>query len=164
MGNQRSSLSRPLHSLRGCSRALALREISRAHAAAFLGAAPAYLYAFIHFPQLLAAIGAGVADLRARGAYELMVSRIAQHEIGSRLANLGAVQHECEMLFFDMLAAKLQAMSRGHLPAGFVALTTSRDAVFGNGIGACHSDLRNWITRSHRSRRNRCKAHAHLRC
>jgi hypothetical protein len=59
---------------------------------------------------------------------------LGQHEITGGLANLGAVHHEFQVLFFDVLAAQLQAMRHGHLEADIVALGTGRNTALHLGI------------------------------
>lgn len=54
--------------------------------------------------------------------------RAARHKVGSRGADLGAVEHEANMLWLSMCAAHFQAMRRCHLKAGYVASLARVDA------------------------------------
>ena len=97
------------------------------HVLAALRAAAARLGAFLHVADLLAALGAGVAYLRARRAYRSVQRRAAQHEVGCGLTDLRAIDHQPQMLLLNVLAARAQAI-RQHLQAGLVAFIAGIDA------------------------------------
>ena len=52
----------------------------------------------------------------------LVMIGLAQHEIGADDADLGAVEHQLEMLLLDVLAARFKAMVGQHRGAGRVAI------------------------------------------
>jgi hypothetical protein len=59
-----------------------------------------------------------------------MQSNPAQHEVCGCVAELGAIQHQAQVLGFHMSAALFQAMGGCHLPPHRLATTASFDARF----------------------------------
>lgn len=98
--------------------------LNAGHFAAALRAFAAGLDAVIHAADLLAALGAGVADLGADRANLLVKGRTAQQEVDRRLADFGAVDHQAKMSGFDVSASCRKAMGHRGMQAGFVAVTT----------------------------------------
>ena len=83
-----------------------------AHGAAGFGAAAAGRGATFHVlvAELFAIVGAGVAHFCARPTRFGVQARLPQQEVAIGGANLGAVDHQREVLLFDMLPAGLKAV------------------------------------------------------
>jgi hypothetical protein len=105
-----------------------MARLSGRHPAAALGAVAARLHAFLHAADLLAALRAFLTDLRALAAGVLVVVRADQHEVGRRLADLGAGHHNPEVPWFDVLATLLQAVVHRRPEANAVAAQAFLDA------------------------------------
>lgn len=58
----------------------------------------------------------------------MMELAFAQHESGGRFADGGAIEHEAEVLWFDVRAACFQAMRRSQAKTCFVAPKARVDA------------------------------------
>ena len=101
---------------------------SGGHFPAAFGAPAAGIDAFLHVADLLAALGALLADFSADRAGALVKIAAHQHEVCRGLADLGAGYHEPEMLRLDMPSACLQAMVHGHAEADAVAALAFVDA------------------------------------
>jgi hypothetical protein len=104
----------------------------------------ACLHALIHIADLFAAVCTRIAYLGACRAHHVMYGRIAQHEIGGGLTNFRTVEHQSEMLFFDMLAAFLQAMCHCHPQANVVtSFARVNTSLHFRVLGSlkCHHDL-----------------------
>jgi len=101
-----------------------LPRLGVGHFAAAFRAFATGLDAVSHAADLLAALGAGVADLGADHANLLVKGRTAQQEVGRRLADFGAVDHQAKMTGFDVSASYRKAMGHRGMQAGFVAVTT----------------------------------------
>ena len=87
-----------------------------AHHPATGGAIPARLRASTHglvALELLAAVGAGLADLGAGRADRRVLRRVPEHRIRGRLAHLSAVQQKRQMRGSDMQTALLDAVMPG---------------------------------------------------
>jgi hypothetical protein len=108
-----------------------------AHGAAAFGAGAAGLHAGLHATDVLAAFGAPLTNHGAEGAKLRVQLALAQHEIRTGLADLGAVEHQAQMGRLDVFAADLQAMGGGHLQANGVASLAAFDArlEFRGGVG-----------------------------
>lgn len=104
------------------------------HVFATFRATATRLRAFVHVADLLATPCTGVAYLGACRADSVMQGRITQHEVGGGLANLGTIDHQPEMLFFDMFAACTQAIRQRHLQANVVTRFTCFDTFLHVGI------------------------------
>ena len=76
-----------------------------AHMPALLGALPACLHTIRHLPHPFTAIGTGFTNIRTQRADPANMQRLAQHEIGRRLAQLGTIEHQSKMGGLYMLAA-----------------------------------------------------------
>jgi hypothetical protein len=112
------------------------------HPAATRSAFTADPRAFFHPLYLLAASGAGFANLGADSAKLAGEGGTAQHEVGRGLADLRTVHHEAKMVWRDMLAACLQAMVHRFLQAGLMAFSTGVYARLHLGVGSVrHSRL-----------------------
>jgi hypothetical protein len=102
------------------------------HALAGFGAFAADFSAATHHlvlrAGLLAGFGALPAQLGANGAGAPMLRGAAQHEIGARPADVGAVQQDSHMLCFGVLASQLEAVIRS-LHSDVVAVRTVLDAL-----------------------------------
>jgi hypothetical protein len=78
--------------------------------------------------EALAILGATLADLRAQAASLAMQRRVAQHEIGARLTNIGAVEQQTNMSGLRMSATHTQTV-RHRFQADAVALQTILDTL-----------------------------------
>jgi hypothetical protein len=87
-------------------------------------ASPAHLHTLVHVADLLAALRACVAYFRACCTDARVQLRIAQHEIGCRATDLGAINHETEMHWLDVLAAGFQTVVHRFVQARLIALKT----------------------------------------
>jgi hypothetical protein len=99
--------------------------LSAGHFPATLGAVSTCLDAFIHTADLLAICRAGFADFGADLANTTMKMRATELKIGRCLADFGAVDHETEVICFNMLSAGLKAVVHGGLQADLMAIATS---------------------------------------
>ena len=106
---------------------------------ATLGAIATGLNAFIHAVEFLAAQRTCLTDFGANLANTLMKRRATEQKIGRCLADLGAADHETEMLCFNMLSAGLEAVVHGALQADLMAMAARLDTglhgVFGGAVG-----------------------------
>lgn len=114
MGNQDEAAATGL-------RTTSVPEVSGSHFPAAVGTSPALAGAVLHVADLLAGAGAVLADIGALGAGVLVVRRTEQHEVRGGPADLGAGEHQTEMLGLNVLAAGRQAVMRGHAKTGLVA-------------------------------------------
>ena len=94
------------------------------HFAAALRTFSAGLDAIFHTTDLLAALGASVADLGTDCTNLLMKGRAAYHKVSRCLADLCAVNHETKMIGFDVFSAYCKTMGHRGMQAGFVTVTT----------------------------------------
>ena len=94
------------------------------HAAATVRTGYACADTGFHTVQAAAAVGTCFAYSRADITILRAERRIAQLQIGRRLADLGAAHHQTEMAGFDMLAAAFQTISHGRLQARVVTCGT----------------------------------------
>lgn len=94
---------------------------SRRHLAAAFRTATASFDAILHIAEFFAALSASLADFGAKAAHGFMLFRADQHEIGGRLATLGASQHEPEVQRLHMLSARDETMMGGHAETNRVA-------------------------------------------
>ena len=92
------------------------------HAMARIGTTATGLDALVHLADLFATIRTLHANLSAHAAGQGVQVGAAQHEIGCRLADLGAVDHQPKVLWFSVLAAHLQTMVHRHLQAHAMAI------------------------------------------
>jgi hypothetical protein len=76
--------------------------------ATLLGALRHHLVAFAH---ALARLSARSANIRADPAGELVTFRASKHEVGVRLAELGAVQQQADVSWVRVLSAQLKAVA-----------------------------------------------------
>ena len=107
------------------------------HLAAALRTCAAGFDAIVHAADLLAVVGTGVADFSAHRTNFLMKSRAAQHEVGRRLANLGAIDHQTKMCGFDIFATCGKAMRHRGMQTGLVAMTTGINAGLHGFVARC---------------------------
>jgi hypothetical protein len=116
----------------------------RSHLGAGIGALLANGHALVHFSDRFAIGRTSAAHFRAHSARQAVQIRAAQHEIGARLADLRAVQHQPEVLRFHMLASGFQAVVHRRFKADVVAFETVLDALFHFRIAAAvfHEDGR----------------------
>ncbi|MCU6435262.1 hypothetical protein LPB67_15915 [Undibacterium sp. Jales W-56] len=112
----------------GSSAGARRRSCHGPHGCAGRGAAPADLGTVFHVSDTLAARGARIAHLGARRANGGVQWRIAQHKIGRRLAQLGAIDHQTHMLRLKMRAPDFEAVGHRGLKTSCVAFCTSIDA------------------------------------
>jgi hypothetical protein len=96
--------------------------------AAFCAAATR-LHALIHIAHLFAVLRARIAYLRARSADACVQWRTAQHEVGGRATDLGAIHHQSKMRRLDVLAARFETMVHRFMSAGLIALKTLVDTL-----------------------------------
>lgn len=108
---------------------------SGGHFPADLGASPAMLDASLHVADLLAGAGAVLADFGALGTGVLVMRAPEQHEVRGGPADLGAGQHQAEVLGLDMLSTGRQAVGGRHAKAGLVTTEAFVDA--GLHLGFC---------------------------
>lgn len=101
-----------------------LPRLGAGHFVAALRAFAAGLDAVFHAADLLAALGAGVANLGTDRANLLVKGRTAQQEVSRRLADFSAIDHQAKMTSFDVFASYRKAMSHRGMQAGFMAVTT----------------------------------------
>src|SRR5690625_875401 len=102
---------------------------SGGHPPAAFCTAAAGIDAFLHVADLFAAPGALLTDFSADRASAHMKLGADQHEVRRGLTNLGAGDHEPEMIRLDMLAACFQAMIHRHREADAMATQAFVDAV-----------------------------------
>jgi len=100
---------------------------------AALGAALAFFDALAHVTHLLTALGARLARFRTHGTDPAMQRRTAQHEVRRRLAHLGAVEHQPEVLLLDMPPPSLEAEVHRRLKTHAVAVEARLDRVAHHG-------------------------------
>lgn len=98
------------------------------HGAAAIRAIAACLGAVFQVGNLRTAIGAGVANFGTQCAELATKGRVAQHKVARRLANLGTVDHQAEMVRLGVFASGGEAMDHGRMQAGFVATPACIDA------------------------------------
>lgn len=91
------------------------------HIPAALGTFLTHLDAFLHIADLLAVRRTGLADLGAQPAQAMRKRRAAELEIRRCLADLGAAHQQPEVLWFDVLAASLEAVVHRGLQADLIA-------------------------------------------
>ena len=108
------------------------------------------------------ALGAGLAHFRAGAAGRLMVRRMACQKVGTRRANLRAVEHQRDVHGVCVLAALVQAMMHG-MRARLMAGRTGVDAglhavcVSVNGcLGHCTSSRTRWRRAARSGTRHSC--------
>ena len=116
--------------------------IQARHLPADRGAVPARPGAFLHVAQRLAIGGAGIANIGAEGAKLGVELAFTGQKIGGGGADLGAVQHQAQMLGPRMFAADLQAMSHRHPQTGLVTVLQLVHAVLDLGTVGMHGALR----------------------
>jgi hypothetical protein len=103
-----------------------LRLVLRAgHFPATLGTFFTCFDAFTHIADLLAIRCTGLADFGADRAKMMRKLRATELKIGRRLADFGAVDHETEVICFNVLSASLKAVVHGGLQADLMAMATS---------------------------------------
>lgn len=102
--------------------------MNRGHLAAALGARAAGFDAIAHVADAFAVVGAGFANAGAGRADFRVTRRTAEHEIRCDVADLGAVEHEFEVIGFRMLAAHFKAVRRSGAQAHVVAVGALIDA------------------------------------
>jgi hypothetical protein len=73
-------------------------------------------------PEPLAILCANLADISAQGTNAIVELALVRKEIGGRGADRGAIEHQPDVLWPDMFAAKLEAVRHHHREAGRVAL------------------------------------------
>jgi hypothetical protein len=100
-----------------------------ARGAAAFGAGAAGLHAGLHAADVLAALGAPLTNHGAEAAKLRVQLALAQHEIRTGLADLGAVEHQAKMGRLDVFTADLQTMGSSHLQARGVASLAAFDAL-----------------------------------
>lgn len=89
----------------------------------------ACLLAIIHLVKRAAVDSTCVADVCTGLAQHLMQGRTTQHGVGGGLADLGAGQHQRDVIRCRVRAAQCKAMPGGHLEAGIVTLLAVVDAL-----------------------------------
>jgi hypothetical protein len=120
----------------------ALVGFGAGHPAATRSAFTADPRAFFHPLYLLAASGAGFANLGADLANLAGESGTAQHEVRRGLTDLRTVHHEAKMVRRDMFSACLQAMVHGFMQTGLMTFSTGVYARLHLGVGSVrHSVL-----------------------
>jgi hypothetical protein len=101
------------------------------HLTARAGTTAAGFGALLHhlvIPETIAILCTALANLSADAAGPAVEVRAAQHEMGTRLADLGAVHHQPDVIRRGMLTAHLEAMSDG-FQANIMAMLTLVDAL-----------------------------------
>ncbi len=94
-----------------CDSETKARQLSHlSHHAARLRARAAGRDAFGHIAQRLAGRGALFADFGALSANVRVMLRAAQHEVNADGADLGAVEHQLEVVRLDVRAAHFEAV------------------------------------------------------
>jgi hypothetical protein len=111
------------------------------HLCTRLRAVAARLHAFVHVTDSLAIIRASATDLRAYAACEMMQIGATEHEIRTRLADLGTVHHQPEMLRFEMFPTGLQTMVHRRLVADVMTAQAEPDALFHFRIHVMHGSF-----------------------
>ena len=104
------NLPAPTDALSGC----ALGDVAR-HRAACLSASFAGGGAVLHAVKRTAALGTGGADLGTDRAHLGMEWRAAGHEGGSGMADVRAVRHQSNMVWFRMVTARADAVLKKHV-------------------------------------------------
>jgi hypothetical protein len=115
-----------------------LRRSSGRHLRAACRTGPAGAYAVLHLAKPLAIAGAVGADLGAFGTKMPVMARAGDHDMRSRPADLGAGEHQLNMVGFRMLASELKAMVRRHAEAGPVTAQAVIDTALHGGIRVAH--------------------------
>ena len=95
------------------------------HFPATLGAVSAGLHTFIHAADLFTILCTGLTDFGTDLANTMLKMRVTELKINRGLANLGAIDHESEVICFNMLSTCLKAMVHGSLQADLMAIATS---------------------------------------
>lgn len=105
------------------------------------GTTSACRHTIVHGADRLATLGAGLAHIRASSAHLSMQRRGAQHEIRGQLANIGAVHHQLEMRFLDVLPAFLKAIAHCHAETDLMAIRTGCDTGLKLGVDVLTHDV-----------------------
>ena len=107
-----------------------------------LGTSAAGRDAIVHISDALAVVRAGFADFGAQAAHLFVKLALVTHEVGRCRADRGAIDHQPEVLRFDMLAAHLEAVRHRSGEAGLVTGKAGIDAGFGFLAESMHDRLR----------------------
>ena len=107
------------------------------HFPATFGACATGINAILHAAHLLAAFGAGVADIGTNPTLLLTEGRTAQQQITGGLADFGAVNHQAKMCRLNVFSASIKAMLHRCVQAGVVAFGTGSNAGLQAGVCFC---------------------------
>ena len=102
-------------------------RLHRHFPAAFCAAA-ASLDAIVHVADPLTFVGAVVADVGAFGAEMLVVRGTDDHDLGAGATDLGAGEHQLDVLRRGVLTSELEAVICAHAEAGLIAAQAVVDA------------------------------------
>lgn len=95
--------------------------------------------AFVHAADLFATVSTGLADFCAGCAVVRVVVAVAAHETDAGVAGCDAIEHQFDVVLFDVIAAFGQARGRQHVAEHGFALLAVLDAVLFRRGGGCHS-------------------------
>jgi hypothetical protein len=98
------------------------------HSATASRAIPASLFAISHSIQACTAFGAGCTHISTKAAVLCAKFRAGQLQVCRSLANLGAIDHQPEMLRFYVLTAGFKTMLHSGLQANLIALRAGVNA------------------------------------
>jgi len=87
------------------------------------------LHTLIHVAYLCTTLGACYTHLGAHATDAPVQRRMAQHKVGTCLADFGAVEHQAEMTRLSVAPARFQAVIHRRAQANSVTVQTGLDAL-----------------------------------
>ena len=130
--------------LRPGRRSLRARSLRPGHLPAAFRTLPAGADALFHVSDVLATARARLTHLCAHSAHLSVHVRVAQHEIGSSLADVRTIQHQAKVMRLNVPAACFETVIHRHFATDPVAVQTVLNTFLHRLVQSsmCHSFLR----------------------